>query len=78
MANQPKFFDLYELSEDERIRAIADTVKKGLQTAFIVDDEPKADRYLAKIRALVRVRVIRRGAGPTPGAYTVQIGPEPL
>lgn len=45
------YVDLFNLSEEERISVIAETAKKKI-TTFVVEDEAKADRYLAKIKTI--------------------------
>lgn len=74
---RPSMLDLHRLSEDDRIRLVAAAIKEGKTIGVLVDDVPgKPDRYLRKIRALVPdVQVIYRGPGPTPGAYTLKLGP---
>ena len=69
------FADLADLSEDDRIAIIAKTAAAGVIVGFVVDDEPKADRYIAKLSAYP-VRVIDRGPGPVFGTVLVRVGPK--
>lgn len=68
------FTDLADLPEDDRIRIIADAAMTGATVGFIVDDAPKADRYIQKLGAY-RVRIIDLGPGPVPGSVLVRVGP---
>lgn len=62
-----EFADLHHLSENERIAWIArraiDEAKKGDATlCYFVDDDEKADRYIAKMaKRFPEVRVVARG-----------------
>lgn len=69
------FADLADLPEDERIRIIAQTAQAGEIVGFVVDDEPKADRYIRKLRAYP-VRIIDRGPGPVKDTVMVRVGPK--
>jgi len=61
----PTFSDFSKLPEDDRIDIIGKAVMSmGLTTAFVVDDDAKADRYMQKlkdrfpgIRELVRFKI---------------------
>lgn len=70
-----KFKDIADLSEDDRIKMIGTEAMKGLEIAFVVDDDgKKADRYISKLLAsFPQLKVIYRHQGPTPGAYTVKV-----
>ena len=74
-ASAKGFADLADLPEDERIRLIAGTAAHGHVIAFIVEDDQKADRYIAKL-AKYPVRVIDRSAGPVKGTIAVRVGPK--
>jgi hypothetical protein len=68
------FADLADLPEDDRIRIIAEAVEAGQVVGFFVDDDPKADRYIRKLGA--RVRVIERKANVlVKGTVFVKVGP---
>jgi hypothetical protein len=66
---------LGDLPEDERIEIIGRLAAGGAVTGFIVDDDAKADRYLAKLRKRFNVRVIQRAPGPVNNTVTVVVGP---
>ena len=70
------YADLYELPEDERIRVIAEAAAAGNVVGFVVEDETKADRYVNKLAAYSKVRVIDRGAGPVKDTVMVRVGPK--
>lgn len=45
------YADLHHVSEDDRIQTIGQKVMRdGLTCGFIVEDEAKADRYMAKLK----------------------------
>ncbi len=69
------FADLADLPEDERIRIIGETAERnpGQRIGFVVDDEPKADRYIKKLTTRFRVSVITRGSGPVKDSYMVTV-----
>ena len=69
------YADLYDLPEDQRIAIIGSTAAEGSVVGFIVEDDAKADRYLEKLIAGHRIRLIDRLAGPVPGTILVRIGP---
>ena len=69
------YADLADLPEDERINVIARAAADGHIVGFIVDDEPKADRYIRKLAAHP-VRVIDRAPGPVKGTVLVRVGPK--
>lgn len=74
-ANAKAFADLGDLPEDERIWLIAGTAAQGHVIAFIVEDDAKADRYVAKLAAYP-VRIIDRSSGPVKGTIAVRVGPQ--
>jgi len=48
---KPAFADLYKLSEDKRIDLIGHYVMHEHKvTAFIVEDQEKADRYIGQLK----------------------------
>lgn len=70
-----EFRDVADLPEDERIDIIGRTASRtsGL-VGFIVDDEAKADRYIAKLLAAYPLlRVVDRGPGPVASTVLVRI-----
>lgn len=69
------YADLADLPEDERIAVIARVAAAGQIVGFVVDDDPKADRYIKKLSALP-VRIIDRGQGPVKGTVLVRVGPK--
>lgn len=71
----PGFADLADLSEDARIAIIGVTAARGALVGFVVETDDKADRYVEKLLAGYRVRVIDRMAGPVPATVLVRVGP---
>ena len=78
------FFDLKRLNENERIDLIgrsvmdepASSADKPTMNGFIVENEAKADRYVAKLeKRFPGIRIISRGPGPTPGLILIRVGP---
>ncbi len=69
------YADLADLPEDERIEIIARTAAAGEIVGFVVDDDPKAERYIRKLRRF-DVRVIDKKAGPVRGTVMVRVGPK--
>lgn len=69
----PKYADLFELPEDDRIRAIAETAEHNHSAAFIVEDNEKADRYIAKLTSRFKIVVVARGDGPVNGTVCVKV-----
>lgn len=66
------YTDLADLQEDDRIETIGRTASQGALVGFIVEDDAKADRYIAKLhKRYPTVSVVDRGAGPT--AFTVLV-----
>ena len=70
-----QFVDLHNLSEDARIEMIGHrAVDHKERVAFVVEDDEKADRYVAKLKAkFPSVSVVERFAGPVPGVITVKV-----
>lgn len=68
------FADLADLPEDERITIIREVAASGNIVAVIVDDDAKADRYVRKLGATVRI--IDRSPGPVKNTILVRIGPK--
>lgn len=70
------FADLADLPEDERIAIIGQTAEAGQIVGFFVDDDLKADRYIKKLLAGYRVRVVERAANVlVKGTVFVKVGP---
>ncbi len=69
------YADLGDLPEDERIAIIGAATVEGRIIGFFVDDDAKADRYLTKLLANYRIRVVSRGPGPVAGSILIRIGP---
>lgn len=70
------YTDLADRPEDDRIAIIGSAVVDGrLTVAFVVDDDAKADRYVRKLTARYKVRVLSRAPGPR-GSVLVKVGPE--
>lgn len=70
------FADLADLPEDERIRLIVETVKRGNTVAVAIDDEPeKIARYVRKLQA-AGVRVIDTVGGIVPSTKTIRVAPQ--
>lgn len=67
--------DLADLPEDDRIQAIGRTAMlTGKRIGFIVDDAPKADRYIEKLlRLFPLLTVLSYGAGPVKGTWMVAV-----
>lgn len=68
------FADLQRLPEDERIAVIVASALDGNTVGVLVDDEPKADRYVEKLNGQLRVRVIGRTSQPN-GTVLIRVGP---
>ena len=76
MSDDPKVFaDIAHLPEDERIDTIGRCVMLGKTTAFIVDNNKKADRYIKKLQAKFPSVVIQ-ARGKLKGAIVVRVGPQ--
>lgn len=69
------YADLYELPEDERVRVIAEAAALGNIVGFVVEDDAKADRYVAKLNAYP-VRIVDRMPGPVKNTVMVRVGPK--
>lgn len=71
------YADLGDMKEDERIELIGHRVADHHeQVAFIVEDDAKADRYIAKVTArFPGVAVKSRGRGPTADTIAVVLIP---
>lgn len=68
------FADLADLPEDERIEMIGLVAEQGVRVRFIVEDDAKADRYIAKLCERFKVRVVERGEF-VKGLVCVMMGP---
>lgn len=70
-----RFKDLHKLKEDERIKMIYEAVMKvGMKGAFVVEDNAKADRYMAKLKELAPT-IVEVKRGPLNGCIAVIVGP---
>ena len=71
------FAELADLPEPQRIEIIARTAALGKVVGFIVEDDEKADRYIAALtlQKRWRVRVVDRMPGPVKGTVMVRVGP---
>lgn len=70
------FADLADLPEDERIAIIGKTAASGQIVGFFVDDDAKADRYVRKLLAGHKVRIVERAANVlVKGTVFVKVGP---
>lgn len=71
------YADLTDLSEDDRIRIIAETAMEGKVVGFMVDDDIKADRYIEKLKAFPVRLIDRNRLGQTAGSVVyVRVGPK--
>ena len=77
------YADLAELKEDDRITTIGKAVMNApassadapLVIAVVVDDHPKADRYVEKLqKQFPGIRIIDRFDGPVPNTVTIRVG----
>lgn len=77
----PKFADVADLPEDDRIRLIGEYCQKnpGKLVGVVTDAEPgKLDRYVAKLTArFPKVREVDRFDGPTAGSVTARVTADP-
>ncbi len=74
MKDMPPFSDLHKLSESDRIKVIG---HYGMQmvVGFVVDNEKKADRYIADLKVKYPQLVIH-GKAPMQGrTILVRVGP---
>lgn len=76
------YADLGDLEEDKRIEAIGKVVmvgvnksaEKPIMAAFVVENDEKADRYIAKLRdRFPGIRVVDREKGPVPDTVLVRV-----
>lgn len=58
------YVDLGDVGEDDRITTIGQAAERGQLAGFIVDDDEKANRYIAKLVQRFKVTVVDRMAGP--------------
>lgn len=82
----PPFYDLYRLSENERIDVIGKTLMDAPQSSadkpiiigLMLEDDAKCDRYMKKLqKKFPGIREIDRVNGPVPGTKLLSIG-QPL
>lgn len=79
------YVDAGDLEEDKRIEMIGNSVMncpksssdKPPMAAFVVEDDEKADRYIAKLKKrFPSIRIIDRFDGPVKGmSVSVRVGP---
>lgn len=70
---KPRWKDLADGPEHERIAIIGQHVMMGEVVGFFVDDDAKADRYIKKLlRAFPQVIVESRSPGPS-GSVLVRV-----
>ncbi|MGH3427947.1 MAG: hypothetical protein ACRDQZ_10340 [Mycobacteriales bacterium] len=71
------YVDIASMPEDRRIDLIGHrAVVHKESVAFVVEDDEKADRYIAKLRdKYPTIQVNSRGAGPVKGTIYVKVGP---
>lgn len=70
------FVDLGDLSEDARIDILGHRSQDhGETNVFVVEDDEKADRYIAKLTSRYKVKILRRGVGPITNSVFVEVGP---
>lgn len=68
------YADLADLSEDTRIQLIGEQAKLGKRVGFVVDNDEKADRYIAKLLvAFPGIEVASRNRGPVYGTILVAV-----
>ncbi len=77
MADKPKFADLGNLDENQRIALIGDAVMcLGKTCGVVVETDEKADRYVKKLTdKFPGIVVVARFHGPVKGTVTVKLGP---
>ena len=68
------YADLADLPEDDRIAIIGKAAENGALVGVFVDDDDKADRYVAKLTQRFKVKVVDRKAGLVAGTVLVRIG----
>jgi hypothetical protein len=54
------YADLADLPEDDRIAIIGETAQGGPIVGFVVEDQAKADRYIAQLTARYQVKELDR------------------
>jgi hypothetical protein len=72
------FLDMSPMTEDQRIKIIAEALNQGKVVGFVVDLEngnhEKGDRYLQKLEVLCpAARVTFRGDGPVNGVESIKV-----
>jgi hypothetical protein len=73
----PKFSDLGDLTEDDRIAVIGNHVMEKMQTVtFIVETKTKAARYISKLKEkFPGIVLVGTGKGPIAKTITVKMRP---
>lgn len=78
MSGPAAYVDLAKLDEDGRINVIGDTVMKlGQVNAFVVEDRPKAKRYIRKLQERYPGIVVLKQF-KLAGQIAVKVGPPPV
>lgn len=68
------YADVADHPEDDRIRMIGKAASAGALVGFIVEDDPKADRYIAKLAKMFPlVSVVDRMPGPVKNTILVRV-----
>lgn len=70
---KPVYSDLHNLPEDDRIELIGQAAESGKRTAFMVESEEKASRYIEKLTSRFNVEVVNQFPGPVENVVTVII-----
>jgi hypothetical protein len=73
------FADLGDLPEDDRIKIIATAAAAGAICLVLVEDDPKADRYIEKLKQYP-IRIVSRIKGTLAGGVetvvVIKVGPK--
>jgi hypothetical protein len=76
----PKYADLHDLAEDERIKAIGESAMTGLTVGVCLEkNEPaKVARYIRKVTTRYpQIGVLEQCDGPVANVVTVKFGRKP-
>lgn len=72
------YSDLAHLPEDDQIGVIGRTAEQGERVGFFVENDAKADRYIAKLTKRFKVQLLQRiNDVPVVGTVFVRIGLKP-
>ena len=75
---RPRYKDIADDPEDERIQKIGDMAMRGRKVvSFVTDSDPgKLDRYISKLESrFPGIRVIAKGEGPVKDTVWAKVGP---